>query len=157
MAGQRIREAPWFIRAAELIVREGKPFRVAFAELGVVESEIEMIRIFNSKPFQEVLWGERHRFHAEIANNPARSKTAAIGLAVIACQRLAEKGEWEKVLEGILKLAKMEGWVGGDSQTFVIGNVTAKDIEQAKAKILKEFNERGSEFPSTAPRDTQSN
>jgi hypothetical protein len=140
-----------------MIVREGKPFRQAFAELGVVESEIEMIRIFNSKPFQEVLWSERHRYHAEIANNPSRSKTAAIGLAVIACQRLAEKGEWEKVLEGVLKLAKMEGWVGGDSQTFVIGNVTAKDIEQAKAKLLKEFNDRGSQLPPSAPPDPQPN
>ena len=133
-------EYPWYNRAAAMIVRENTPYKIAFAECGVAETEAVYTKIFKSKEFQEVLWTERHRYFTEIAQNPSRSKNSAIGLAILALQRLAEEGAWDKVLNGVIQLAKIEGWLGTEQNIQVFANVTAKDIELAKEKLLKDLN-----------------
>lgn len=119
------------------MVRENLPFRQAASECGV-SLEVEKAAIIHrSRTFQQVLWQARFEFYTEIATSPTRTKAAALGLMVVAIQELAKESEWEKVLEGVLKLAKVEGWIGGDANVNVFANVTAKDIEAEKQRLLQ--------------------
>jgi hypothetical protein len=55
----------------------------------------------------------------------------------LALKNLAEEGEWKEVLEGAMKLAKVEGWLGTDNSTTVFANLTQKDIDEARKALEK--------------------
>lgn len=120
---------------AELIVREQKSPLSAARELGLEWTAEDCEQIYKSAEFQATLWDCRFRYYTEIANQPGRTKAAALGLMTLALQNLAAEGEWEKVVEGVLKLGRLEGWTNGDSTVQVFANLTAKDIEEAKKQL----------------------
>lgn len=113
------------------------PFREAASSLGVAVDTDKALAIHRSRTFQTILWQARFDFYTEIASNPTRTKTAALGLMTLAIENLAKEGEWEKVLEGVLKLAKVEGWVGNEASMTVFANVTQKDIEAERKRLLE--------------------
>lgn len=126
---------PWYRQVADAITQQGLSFRQAASELDLELTPEECLKTERSKDFQDVLWQARFDYWSEVGSNPGRSKAAALGLLTLALQSLAAQGEWEKVIDGILKLAKCEGWVGGDSSVQVFAGLTARDIEEARKKI----------------------
>lgn len=129
-------EQSWFQNAVEAFVREKKALRNYALENGLELTGPECDKIFHSKRFQDMIWAERQRFQTEIAQTPGRNKTSLLGLATLLIQNLIEEGQWDKALLGIEKLAKIEGWAGGDSNINIFQGVTSQDIEKMKAELL---------------------
>ena len=120
---------------AEKMVKEQKSIVQAARDLGIELTIDDLEAQLRSDEFQRVLWKTKFEYYSGIANQPGRTKAAALGLMTLALENLALKGEWEKVIEGVLKLGKVEGWVGGDSNVNVFANLTAKDIEDAIKRL----------------------
>jgi hypothetical protein len=135
----RRKEENWFQRAAEVMVRESKTLAQAVLELEIPDiTTREAANIERTKTFQRVLWSERHRFHKELANDPNRNKAAAIGQLQYVIQKLIEENKWDKAAEAILKMAKIEGWVGEQTQVNVFGSLSQDDINKLREEVRKQ-------------------
>jgi len=129
-------ELIWFRKAAEKVVREQKNFLLVLDELkidGMRPQEAD--EVFRSKAFQTVLRQERLRYANELASDPQLSKNTAIGMMLIAIQKLFEEGEWDKALEGVTKLSKLTGWQGAEASVNVFTELTGKDLDAIKAEM----------------------
>jgi hypothetical protein len=129
-------EESWYKKVADTIAREGVSMRVALAKHAIPLDTEEATKVFNSKAFQKVLWHARNEWYTEVASDPARTKLSLLGMMTLACQHLFSEGNFKDALEGGLKIAKIEGWASGETNTFVFGNVSAKEIEKEREKIL---------------------
>jgi len=129
------KESVWYTKVADLIVRQSVNIKQAALMEGIELDGEELQRIYKSRSFQRVLWQCRFDYYNEIASSPARGKAAILGLMTLAVQNLAAEGEWKEVLEGALKLAKVEGWTTGDQNVNVFANLTSKDIEEARKRL----------------------
>lgn len=118
------------------MVRQNMSLRQAAMELDIPLTSDECDKILKRKAFQNVLWAERHTFNAELAAQPGRNKTSAIGLMVFLIQKLIDDGEYDKALDGVQKLAKLEGW-DKSAEINIIAGLTAKDLAEAKAELLE--------------------
>lgn len=125
----------WFRDAAKLMVRAGMSLKMAATELQLDLDARECERILYRKEFQKVLGEEREKFYAEVAATPGRSKATAIGRMHVAIERLASEGAWDKVITGVRELARLEGWVGPETDVTVFAGLTAKDIAEAKERL----------------------
>lgn len=134
-------EEVWHAKAAELMVRHAMSVRRASEVLGVNLSEQEASNLMRSKMFQKLLWTERNKYHRELADDPTRSKQTAIGVAVLAIQKLAEAGQWKEVVEAVFKLGRLEGWVGSEGNVNIFQNLTAEELEEAKKRVQAEMKE----------------
>src|SRR5690348_1328167 len=126
----------WYAKVSETMVREGKTFRMAVNVHEIDLHDDEFQRIERSQEFQATLWAERMRYYNEIASSPGRTKTAIAGIVTISIQKLFDAGEYEKVVEACLKLAKIEGWMGAENTVNIFENVSAKDYEAARKELL---------------------
>jgi len=128
-------ELSWFRKAAEKVVREQKNFLLVLDELGIDGFRpAEADEVYRSKAFQTVLRQERLRYANELASDPQLSKNTAIGMMLLAIQKLFDEGEWDKALEGVQKLSKLTGWQGSENVT-VFADLRGKDIEDLKRQI----------------------
>jgi hypothetical protein len=127
-------------RAAEIIVREGKNLAQVSLELELNMTSREALDIERSKAFQAILWDERHRYNTELAGNPQASKLSAQGMMLHAIQKLLEEGKWDKALDGVIKYARVAGWIGPDSNVNVFQGLNTKELEGLEKK-LKGINE----------------
>lgn len=125
----------YYQRIAEKMVREGKTIKQAATELVMPFTNEELLALESRKGFQRVLWTERNKFYQEIATDPERGKISLLGQMILNVQKLQAEGEWKEALEGLLKIAKVEGYVGADQQVNIFGNVTPKELEEAKKAI----------------------
>jgi hypothetical protein len=50
---------------------------------------------------------------------------------------LMREGEYDKAAAAIEKLGKLEGWVGGDSNVNVFAGLSARDIAEARERLVK--------------------
>jgi len=149
------REKTWYRQAAEIVVRDGVSFRQAASELQVVLDGEEANKIYRSRAFQQILWQARFEYYTEIANDPGRTKAAILGLMTLALQQLAASQQWEKVLEGGLKLARVEGWTQGEQNQNVFLNLTQRDIDEARKKLQEGL--QGIELTTERTSETQPN
>ena len=130
---------PWHQQVVELMVRYGLSLRLAAQEIGhPIEAE-EAEKLFRRKGFQRLLALERQKFYKEIADDPDRNKRTAIGLLLLALQKLADSGEWDKVTDGVLKLAKLEGWLQPETQVSVFQDISQKDLDAIKVKLQETY------------------
>src|SRR6266404_2326737 len=134
-------EKSWYKKVADTISREGVPIRQALSMHDIPIDAEEANQLYRSKIFQRVLWQARFDYYSQIASDPARTKAALLGLMTLAIQNLASEGQWDKVLEGALKVARVEGWANGESNVTVFANLTAKDIEKERARLLEGLEE----------------
>ena len=134
----KFREDPSHRPLAELMAREGLTLREAATRLSLQLDSVEAANLFRTKGFQKLLQTERYRFFREIAGDPEWSKRTAIGQMLYANQRLMEQGEYSQVIEGVLKVAKLEGWVGSESTVNIFGGVSQEDINQMKVQLAAE-------------------
>ena len=129
-------EPEWFRRAAQMIARQGKNLAVAVLELGIDGLTAKEVQdIYNSNTFQAILRNERLRYATEIGRDPQLSKDAAIGMMIMAIEKLIAESEWEKALEGVSKLSKLAGWIGADQTVNVFADLKQKDYEELKKQI----------------------
>ena len=150
MANTRI--PSWYPTVAEKMVREGKNFRVASGELvdqiGSLSDE-EIIKIPRTRAFEIALWTERYRWWTEIGDNPNRTKISAVGVIMECIKHLLTEGKYDAAVEAVLKLAKIEGWVGAENNQVIIANLTAKDIAEAKKATLERLKDTFQIDPAT--------
>ena len=129
--------------AAELVAREGVSLREAATRLKIPLTTEEAALAWRSKLFQKLLRAERLRYNLEISNDPGWSRRAAVGKMLYLVDRLIEAGEHDKALEGLLKVAKVEGWLSADTNVNVFGALTDKELLELKAKIAERANNEG--------------
>lgn len=130
-------EQSWFARAAEKMVREEKTLYLVAQELELQLTTRECENIARTKAFQKVLWEARNVYHKELANDPSRNKNSLVGTMLMAANKLMEEGKYDKAAEVLFKLARIEGYVGAESQVTVIGSLSQAEIDKAKEEIKK--------------------
>jgi hypothetical protein len=115
--------------AAMKMVREGKNLPQVALELELKLTSRELENVARTKAFQQVLWQERHKYHRELAQDPNVSKNTLVGEMMVAIRRLMDEGEWAKALDGLYKLAQVQGWKGADTQQNIFFGVSDKDLD----------------------------
>lgn len=119
-------------------MRNNTSLKESALDLSISLDHDEISRIERRKEFQEILKAEKNKYYAMTANDPSRTKSTVLGMMWINAERLMAEGEHEKASVTLEKLAKVAGWVTADSNINVFADLTARDIEEARAKILKE-------------------
>lgn len=125
----------WFVQVAELMVQSGVSFFQAVVQLKIPVDQQEAENSAKRKEFQEILRAERNKYHQMVANDPTRTKSVVLGHMVILAEKLEKDGEFDKAAQVWEKLAKMEGWMGGDSNVNIFAGLTAADIAAARERI----------------------
>lgn len=132
---------PWFERVAEKIVRESMGFRLAALEIGEELTVEEAETLQRRKEFQRVLTAERFKFYRELADDPGRTKQAALGRLEKIIEALLAEGEYDKAAEVQLKAARIAGWLGPESNVNVFATLTEQDFKNVREK-LKDIAQR---------------
>lgn len=125
----------WFVQAAELMVRTNVNLKVAASEIGHPLDSDEADRTARRRDFQDILRVEQNKYFAMVGNDPTRTKSAAIGRLHLIVDQLTREGELDKAAAALEKLAKLEGWIGSDSNINVFGGLTARDIAEARERL----------------------
>src|SRR5438128_2091630 len=111
-------------------------FKQAVNELGLGWEPHECELISKRKEFKQVLRTEKNTLYGDVANMPGRTKSTAVGMLLVSLENLLEQGEFDKVISGVEKLARLEGWLGADSNINVFAGLTSRDIAEQKQKLL---------------------
>lgn len=141
---------PWFQRVAEKMVRESKTLLDCCVELGIPMTSKDAFNTERKKSFQQCIQGERNRYYAELANDPARTKNSLIGALLLVINRLMDEGKWRDASEALLKLAKIEGWVGEGTQINILKELTDSQLKAIERSILPQL-------PATNAKHTEVN
>lgn len=119
------------------MVRNNVSLKQAALDLEIKLDPDEVTRLAKRKDFQEILRIESNKFYAAVANDPTRTKSAALGRMWVLVDRLTANGELEKAALTLDKLAKMEGWSGNEGNINIFSGLTQRDIQEAKERIAK--------------------
>ena|SRR5271165_5193115 len=125
----------WYNKAIELMVREGLSLKQAAAELEIPITPDECKAVERLKSFQKDLWAARHRFSTEIAKADGYNKSALVGLSLVLIYKLIQEGSYEKAMDAVQRLSRLEGWDKSPEVSISLGGLTTKDIEEAKKKL----------------------
>lgn len=116
------------------MVREDKDLWVAATELELGLKTDECNALSKNLGFQRVLRAERLKLYNELASDPNRTKSTLIGQAILCIEKLVNDAP-DKALAGILTLAKIEGWVGSDTNVNVFAGLTTQELNDLKSKL----------------------
>jgi hypothetical protein len=147
---RREQEEPYFSRLAEYMVREDKDIFVSATELELGLTSAECAKVTKNKTFQKLLRGYRNELYNELARDPRRSKDTLVGKAIFSIEKLMEAEQYDKAMTGILSLAKIEGYVGSDTNVNVFSGLSTKDMADLKAKLKKDQDGPPSQSQGTA-------
>lgn len=117
------------------MARSGCSLSQAATELGVALSHEEAGKILRRPTFQSMLWEARHRYFSQLGGDPNFSKDTAIGQMLDQARKLDEEGLHDKAAEVLFKIAKMNNWVGPESQVNVFGELSDADLKAIREKI----------------------
>ena len=134
-------EPEWFAPVAELIARESITLKEAATRLQVPLTTEAASNTFRSKAFQRVLRAARNQHWREICRDQTFSKDAVVGQMYWLASQLAEAGELEKALDGLLKLSKVQGWLGAETNVNVFQGLSGRDIETLKKQTIERQKE----------------
>lgn len=123
------------------MVRENVGLRRAAVELSLDLTQEECDKISKRKNFQDILRAERNKYYGEIATTPGHSKNSAVGLMVFLINKLIEDGQYDKALEGVQKLSKLEGWDKSE-QVNIIAGISSRDLEEARKTLLERLSQQ---------------
>jgi hypothetical protein len=126
----------WFIQAAEVMARTSCSLKQAALEVGHPLDPDEADKVSRRRDFQEILRVEKNKYYQAVAGDPSRTKSVLIGQMWVAADRLMSEGEFEKAAGILDKIAKVEGWAGNEGNINIFSGLTARDIEEAKQRIL---------------------
>jgi len=133
----------WWKPVCDLMVRDNLPFRRAAFNCGQDLPVEEAAKIETQHAFQRCLETQRRAFYKEIGSNAGWSKRAAIGQLLMYADKLSKDGAYDKAVEAVNKACRLEGWIGGDQDIKVFGNLSAKEFDDIRTK-LKDNLERAS-------------
>ena len=127
----------WIPQACELMVKYDLSLRQAAAELGQDISIEEAEALKDRKLFKERLEAARLAHYAEIGSNPRLTKEAIVGQLYKLAERLANDREDYKAADSLLKLAKVQGWIGAepDSLWTTFSKLSQADIDKVKERL----------------------
>ena len=109
---------PWMHDAIQLMIRENLSLCQAAQQLGVEISPQHASNITSRIRFQEALDEARLEYFTEIGSNPRLTKEAIVGqLYLLAC-RMADDREDAKAADALLKLSKIQGWLGYEPESI---------------------------------------
>jgi len=143
MAGGRPKHDAWYEQCAEKIVWEGASPMEAAAACGHILTGEEAKRLVVIPEFQRVLNKVRNEFYAELGRSPSRTKSVVLGRLDVCAQRLMEGAQWDKAAEVLLKMSKVEGWVGSDTEVSVFAGLTQKEIDEVRARVTQAQKQQG--------------
>lgn len=141
-------EESWHAPVAELVAREGISPREACTRLKVAVGNEEIANLFRTKGFQRLLRNARQQFYMEIASDITWSRRTAVGKMLYLVDRLMENGENDKALEGLLKVARVEGWLSNETQVNVFNNLTDSELEGIKTRAAERIASQSRSLPS---------
>lgn len=131
-------ELSWYARVAEIMAKRDCNIQQACFEEDLPVTTLEADEHFKSPAFQTLLRRARAKHYAEVADDPAsHSKRIVVGKLIKAAELLTSNGSHDKAAEVLHKVCKIEGWDKSDNQMNLFGGVTAKDLEEMKAKLEK--------------------
>ena len=130
----------WIPQACELMVKYDLSLKQAAAELGQDISAEEAEALKNRKLFKELLEQKRLAHYSEIGSNPKLTKEAVVGMIFKLAERLANDREDFKSADALLKLAKMQGWVGAepDSLWKIFSGLSQADINEVRKRLREQ-------------------
>lgn len=127
----------WWADAAEAMVWEAISPVEAAARHGVTLTEDEGKQLFRSQAFQKVFIKIRNEFYAELGRNPSRTKATVIGRLDVCAERLMSLSQFDKAAEVLLKMAKVEGWVGTEGEVNVFAGLTQRELDETRARVQR--------------------
>jgi hypothetical protein len=130
-----IKEENWYMEAAQLMARTGQSLKQACTELEVEITNEEAAILLRRASFNRLLWQERHRYFRELAADPNFSVDTVVGRLMNLALKLEEEGENDKSAEVYLKIAKVRGWVGPESQVSVFGELSQRDLDSIRKQV----------------------
>jgi hypothetical protein len=131
-------EEPYFQRLAAFMVEHDRDIWQSATELELGLTSNECLNLSKNKIFQQILRSERTKLYNDLARDPQRSKDTLVGKALFAIEKLLEQQAYDKALNGILNLAKIEGYVGADTNVNVFSGLSTKDMESLKNRLKQQ-------------------
>ena len=130
-----IKEEPWHLEAAQNMARTGNSLKQACTELEVEITNEDATLLLRRASFNRLLWQERHRYFRELAADPNFTQDTVIGKLMNLALKLEDEGEHDKAAEVYLKLSKIRGRVGPESQVSVFGELSQRDLDSIRKKL----------------------
>lgn len=140
----------WMRKVAQIMARDGMSFKEAVVALNLPLTAGECEAVRRRGEFEEILFAETQNFRTQIAESPSATKSSAIGMLLMAAEKLFNQGDYDKAAVVIEKIAKIQGWIGSESNINIIAGMTAKDIELAKERIRAQIDGATTELPPIA-------
>jgi hypothetical protein len=135
--GRPIILEPWVEAAIDIMVRNEVGLMDAAMELGQEVTIEECKNIQRRASFNNLLWQTRHRHFADLSNDPNFTVNSVIGKLLQLAQKLEEEGAYDKSAEALLKLSKIKGWAGGDTQVSIFGELSQADLTKIRNTVAK--------------------
>lgn len=135
MAKLKHNEEPFYARLAAIMVREDKNCWQAATDLELGLTNEECTLLMKNQRFQQILRTERLKLYNELASDPNRSKHTLIGQAMFCVEKLMEQDSYDKALAGLLNIAKIEGFVGSDTNVNVFAGLSSRELAELKQKL----------------------
>jgi len=136
---------PWMLEAIQLMIRENFSLRQAASQLGIEITPQHADNISARIRFKDALDEARLAYFTEIGSNPRLTKDAVVGQLYQLATRLAADREDFKAADALLKLAKIQGWMGyePDPLSKAFAALTQEDIDQLRSEIREKRPRQG--------------
>jgi len=120
-----------------MMLREQMPFRAALVALNIHISGEEADKTEHSAGFRKLLSQEQQILYQELASDLNFTKQAVVGGMLHATQMLLREGLWDKAVEAFFKLARVQDWVGAESNVNVMLGLSQRDIDEARKNLME--------------------
>jgi hypothetical protein len=130
--------APWLSRAVALVVRLDTTLAAAALEYGHSLSVQQIEEIEKTVEYQKMISVARDKWAEELASDPSHNKRATIGKLKMLAAKLDANAQYEKAADVLLKMSKLENWVGADTNVSVIGGLTAAEMAEVREELQKQ-------------------
>jgi hypothetical protein len=147
---------PWMLDAIQFMVQQDFTLRQAATQLGVELTPQQADNLLGRVRFQDALRGARLAHYAEIGSDPNLNQHVVIGMLYKMAERLAEDREDYKAADAVLKLAKVKGIVGTESDSYskIFGCLTQANLESLKERFREQQEREASGHPSEQSGDS---
>jgi hypothetical protein len=140
----------WQPEAVELMARENISLREAATRLQIPLTSQEIITVSKRASFQKALRAAQNAHFQEIAADPSYSRRSVIGKMLFFIERLSDEGEYRDAVEGLLKVARVEGWLNETPNINVFNNLTDQELNAIKQRAAERVLAAGTS-PASKP------
>lgn len=119
------------------MAHEAISLREAATRLQIPATTAELLTISKRASFKKALRAAQNAHFQEIAADPSYSRRAVIGKMLFFIERLSDEGEYRDAVEGLLKVAKVEGWLNDTTNVNVFNSLTDKQLAELKQRAAE--------------------